>query len=537
MIVTSGELLCTVVNDILDYSKLQTGNVVVEIRRTNLQETLDSVVKSFEPKALSKKLGFKTMYSPLVPEFVDTDNNRLQQILYNLLGNAVKFSDEGGSVEFAVDLVYPATCPAAPQKMNPNDIEEGASPSQEVVPLSPNCPFHRTRKHATNCDHVVYSTPLSLDSPDPTACFSGGKDDRPPTDVHSTVSCSSCRGILRFTVKDYGHGIHSKDFGRIFEPFSQATVDTERLYGGTGLGLAITAKLVERLGGRINVESELGEWSKFTVELPAIVRSTTDMSRLLHRLKDVRIVYVDEPGSSCNQRVVNNLELPVERFGSCQDMYEWFVEEERSHSGIFHICLVQEDLYCRDVYRKFAEATPSALVTFGPKRTIAESRAHFRAISDLIPCVLLQSLVAICDDKMCVRRTPSRLNRFRKVSVLIVEDNLINQKVLFKMLERLGVERIDIANNGQEAVDMEAEKNYDVIFMDMQMPVMCGDEACRIICKRYNGKDGRPKIAFVSAHANNTFETEVLDAGADGFMSKPFNIKQFEEFIQTLNPL
>ena len=523
MIINSGELLCTVVNDILDYSKIQSGNVVVDIRRTNLQETLDSVVKSFEHKARSKKLGFKTMYSPSVPQFVDTDSNRLQQILYNLLGNAVKFSDEGGSVELAVDVVFPG-------QGDPTSPESTYCEVQAEMPSAASkCPFQ----------HQLGAT-VTSDLGPPTSCpfarSTASKNESPIVpEVRESLPC----GILRFTIKDYGRGIDPKDYGRIFEPFSQANGDTERLYGGTGLGLAITAKLVERLGGTIRVESELGKWSTFTVDMPSVT-SQPDMSRLLDSLKNARILYVDRP-NECNERVINNLELPVERFDSCWDLYDWCIEETKSvrANSEFHICLVQEDLYSHDIYRRFAESTPSTLVTFGPHhRAIVESRAHFRSISELLPCVLMQSLADIRNEiherAGNVRRRP-RPDILTQVDVLIVEDNLINQKVLSKMLERLGVGRVDIANNGQEAVDRAVGYHYDVIFMDMQMPIMDGEEACRVICEYYRELDiRRPKIVFVSAHVSSTWETKAFDAGADGFISKPFNAKKFEDYVRSL---
>jgi signal transduction histidine kinase len=103
MIITSGELLCAVVNDILDFSKLESGNLLIDIRPTSVQETLDSVVNSIEHEATTKQLRFRTIYSTTLPLCIETDGNRLQQILFNLLGNAIKFSETGGAVELSVD--------------------------------------------------------------------------------------------------------------------------------------------------------------------------------------------------------------------------------------------------------------------------------------------------------------------------------------------------------------------------------------------------------------------------------------------------
>lgn len=488
MIITSGELLCTVVNDILDYSKLESGNVAVEIRRTNLQDTLDSVVNAFEHKARSKELAFCLSYSPLVPEFIDTDGNRLQQILYNLLGNALKFSDEGGSVELSVDVVNPAT----------------ASPIL-LATVAPACPLYEK------------------------------------TD-------SGERKMLRFSVKDYGRGIAKKDFERIFEPFLQASDETERIYGGTGLGLAITSNLVERLGGTIAVESELGQWSKFTVDFPGAAAADSGIHDLVCRLDDTRIFYVGKPTDGCSLGVLKSLHVRAECFDSFTDMYDYFASEPKPDraSARCYVFIVDEDMFSPNLYKAIiAETMPTirtALVTFGQQYWVVESRAHFRSLSELLPCVLLKTLVSLretCDSPRLRTihriRSESKLDILQHVEVLIAEDNLINQKVLCKMLERIGMDRIDIAQNGQEAVDMTSAKAYDVIFMDMQMPVMCGDEACRRIRERYSGSERRPKIVFLSAHAYDVFETKALDSGADGFISKPFNIKKLGDFLRTLD--
>jgi CheY-like chemotaxis protein len=211
-----------------------------------------------------------------------------------------------------------------------------------------------------------------------------------------------------------------------------------------------------------------------------------------------------------------------------------------------YLFLVDEDLFVPGLYNAIiTEAMPTirtALATFGQQYWIVESRAHFRSISDLLPCVLLKSLMSLresCDSSrlrtIYKQRSESKLDALQHVEVLIAEDNLINQKVLCKMLERIGIDRIDIAQNGKEAVDMASAKEYDVVFMDMQMPVMCGDEACRRIRERYHVSERRPRIIFVSAHAYDVFETKALDSGADGFISKPFNIKKLGDFLRTLD--
>jgi signal transduction histidine kinase len=536
MINTSGELLCTVVNDILDYSKLQSGNVVIELRETKLQEILDSVVNSFEHKARSKNIDFKIAYAPSVPDLIETDSNRLQQILYNLLGNAIKFSEPGGSIEFTVEMIIDQD-KASPSTSSPERTTKNQEGQMVETGLPYRCPFHRDHSSDTHSLSGDSAHSCESDSLASSRCPFTRSQAPSQTPSGAPAPARLNIGTLRFTVKDFGRGIDAADFERIFEPFGQVGADTSRVYGGTGLGLAITLKLVERLGGKIGVESEVGKWSKFTIDIPLAFRLHPSLGNLIGQLMGTGVTLV-EKGDECNQSVFDNLGLAVARFDSCQAMCDWFAQAGRNKALSPQICLIHEDLYIPDEYRRFAETTnATALVTFGPEhKSIPESRLHLRSITDRIPLVLLKSLVALRhhdqDVKLFTARRTPRMDAL--VDVLVVEDNLINQRVICKMLQRLGIERIDIANNGQEAVDMTATKHYGAIFMDMQMPIMCGDEACRIILDRYQGKARRPKVAFVSADVSSSFVSKATAAGAEHFLSKPFNVKAFERFIRTL---
>ena len=115
--------------------------------------------------------------------------------------------------------------------------------------------------------------------------------------------------------------------------------------------------------------------------------------------------------------------------------------------------------------------------------------------------------------------------------VLIAEDNLVNQKVLFRMLARLGVENIDIANNGKEAVTYASNNHYSIVFMDMQMPIMDGIEACKIIVGNHGKENAQPKVVFVTAHALSDFQIKAMNAGADGFITKPFSIDKIKDAL------
>ncbi len=429
MIVNSGEVLLTVVNDVLDYSKLETGNVEIDIKKSSLQETLNSVVNAIETKATSRSLRINTHFGCTVPEYIYTDSRRLQQILYNLLGNAVKFSQEGGTVDLTVKI-----------------------------------------------ERFVEPNTLGMN-------------------------------VLRFSVKDYGQGIDENDFEQIFLPFRQASAETERVFGGTGLGLAVTSRLVKNLGGSISVRSELGKWAEFIVDFPMLHRIMDDIDSYVETLKSMIVFMVTSSKGQISHVFqafgtehyeVSCMSFLVEQISSRLDG----LQAQRSRAQI--ICLVQEDLFNADIYARLRQIVPLHLTTFGPKYSVKRTERHFRSLTNVLPSVLMKSLAEL----VCIQlrsKSDSSLGGLalrslgvfkvplRDIRVLVAEDNRVNQKVIEKMLRRIGTESIEIVDDGQKAVNREANTSYDIILMDMQMPVLDGVAACREILGRENGRP-KPKI-------------------------------------------
>jgi len=581
MIVASGELLCTIVDDVLDYSKLISGNVDISIRTENLQETLDAVVQAIEFKARAKHLDFQTIYGPYVPQMFETDNQRLQQILYNLLGNAIKFSNEGGAVEFSVNVKKRSEASEVKSSTEytfelPTSIETGAAVSETEhtsvsglhdglsVGSSPeagmgdsddpeasspptNCPFHRS------------STPTEVSTPPSTVTNANSASRCPFTKSASSVArqggtsepsskSSTSEHVLQFVIKDYGCGIDSANFHKVFQPFLQANEDTTRLYGGTGLGLSITARLVARLGGTISVDSELGQWTKFTVEIPC-ENALTEKDLFSRSFENGRIVYVNGENRADDLRMLECCKMPIHTFDSIRGLDKL---PTRDKCGNFFFCFINEDMFDAEIFRRFLENHNAALLTFGPNHIVTGCRHRFRSLARLLPCVLMQHLSSCLDESSGDKKQEEELVHVRKevdvadLQILIAEDNIVNQKVLTQVLKRLKVpvEHIDIANNGQEAVNMTADKDYDFVFMDMQMPIMDGLEACRIIKDRAGGAAveelkleggtmGRPHVVFVTANVSSDFEEQAKAVGGDGFISKPFNLQTIEQFFHT----
>jgi len=491
MITSSGDLLLAVVDDVLDYSRLESGNVQIEIKNTSLQEALDSVVRSMATRAHANDISLRTFYDVALPERFYTDARRLQQIMYNLLGNALKFGRGGGFVELHIYV-----CARSPL------VEESDA----------------------------YFAPLEKTKLEPWAI-----------EVKDAV--------LRFVVKDYGKGIARQDFQKIFKPFLQDNNDTGCLYGGSGLGLAITTRLVHRMGGCISVESQVGEWSKFTVDLPysAEASAATDLDGILSRLRDSSLCLVSnmEEVSPNISSLCRNCDIPVACARSMEELLSQAPSVQSKRPCVF---LVQEDLYERKTFELLASSTSSkpVLLTFGPKSNVKEANDHYRSLLQLLPRVLMKSMSAQVADVMEQQRTNESSAKasltdeggvvgvpYSDLRILIAEDNVVNQKVLNRILKRLGAEKVTIVENGKLAVDREANEIFDIVLMDMQMPVMDGIEACRIIHDRVHS-DGlpRPKVIFVTAHALNTYEDKCYEAGADDFLSKPCSLSTVDLCFQ-----
>eukprot|EP00980_Cylindrotheca_fusiformis_P016264 scaffold4829_cov129-Cylindrotheca_fusiformis.AAC.24 len=535
MIYNSGELLRAVVDDVLDYAKLESGSFEVDICKTNLQESLSGVAHSISQKIQEKNIRLRRHFSPDLPQYTETDSRRLQQVLFNLLGNSGKFSKRNSVIDLSVRLVPKSR----------NDDRNGLAVDWEG-----------DARELKDCD------------------------------------------IIRFSVTDYGKGIEKKDFKTIFQPFSQASKHTATVYGGTGLGLSITSKLVNTLGGRIAVDSEVDKFTKFIVDLP-LKGAPVDIATLKKRLQNVCIITIqpaeqfdysfttypiaEEPrifGSS----VCNQYGLSVLSTHNIHDLKGKACQLKAQNPGKHFALLVDEVLYNDlELARTMEELGKEncTLMTFGPNYEIeATKKRHFRSLKGVFPCILLDSIANYIDqskhelaayhrsDSLSVHPShtlngassvaiPSSQGKLstasgpriqnttvtkptkefkypqskQKLKVLYAEDNKINQKVLTRVLNRVGIMDVTIVDDGLKAVNITEKESYDIIFMDMQMPVMDGVEACNLIVERDKGAN----VIFVTAHALDEFKHKARAAGGVGFISKPFRIGDIEKVVSSLD--
>jgi len=427
--------------------------------------------------------------------------------MYNLLGNAVKFSKDGGVIDLSISLV---------------------SPEKDV-----------------RADGTKTGTGTSEDHDNPS---------------HQ----------IRFRVKDYGTGIDKKNFSKIFQPFSQADKETQSLYGGTGLGLAISSKLANALGGNISVDSALGEWTEFTVDIP-FEGTPVDTSAIRMQLQSIHIFCVMQDAN-----IVAHIRAIMEEFQANFSIHpdlpdvDACLERESLLAFKLLVYLVDERLYSSETFEHMKARVPCRLFTFGPSLSVAETEGHFRSITHVFPSVLTAKLALMGESRKSprmstrfsmIRRSFSSIktagssddsemaNSLRRsfqsmsqtmepslspLRVMIAEDNLINQKVLLRLLKRVEVEDVTVVDTGAKAVELEAANAFDVIFMDYQMPVMDGVEACRRISRRAQGSHPPAKVVFVTANASTEFETECYEAGCVDFLPKPFNVRDIEALLQSL---
>lgn len=368
-------------------------------------------------------------------------------------------------------------------------------------------------------------------------------------EVVLTVKNGKKKDELLFSVRDTGIGIPPERVDALFQSFSQADSSTTRKYGGTGLGLAISRRLVEMMGGRIQVQSEgvpgKGSTFSFTIQTePAKVPSRMaqkDMSRLETILHGKRLLIVDD--SATNRRI---LHLQTQRWGmrpretgSPKQALRWLKADEHFDLAILDMHMPEMDgVELARAIRKLPDGKclPLAMLSsLGRRESTLEDTdfvAHLH--KPLKPSQLFDALVGIFVASVPDKKAePSdkrsqfdrEMGRRHPLRILLAEDNLVNQKVALRILEQSGY-RADIASNGKETLESIARQPYDVILMDVQMPEMDGLEATRQILFRWPKKKDRPHIIAMTADAMESDRDMCLATGMDDYVAKPIRVPE-----------
>lgn len=479
---SSGETLLDLINDILDFSKIEAGRLELEIIDFDLQSMLDNLCSTLAIKAQEKGLEFICAEGPEVPAILQGDPGRLRQILTNLVGNAIKFTRSG---EVTIRVT----------------VEEET-------------------------------------------------DDE---------------ALLRFSVHDTGIGIPREKFAILFDKFSQVDASTTRQYGGTGLGLAISKQLSTLMGGEIGVNSEKGKGSEFwfTARLKKSCTGENLRAPLLSSMQGVHVLIVDD--NATNREV---LRIQVASWGmipseaadgptALQMLYQ-AIDTDR----VYRLALIDmqmPDMDGEELGRTIRsdrrlDATGLVLMTSMGKRGDAQrvENAGFSAYlskpvrpSELRAClatVLMHRKEPIELQPIVTRHSLRDIYRHytqdqeKKASILIVEDNIINQKVAQEIITRFGL-KSDIVSNGAEAVKALASVPYDLVLMDIQMPVMDGIEASRAIRSPDSGvMNSQIPIIAMTAYALEGDREKCLEAGMNDYLSKPVNPQAMAKALERWLP-
>jgi len=470
----SAGALLTVINDILDFSKIEAGKIDIETIGFDLRECVETTLKTLALRADEKGLELLCDIGDDVPMTVHGDSIRLGQMLTNLVGNAIKFTNEGQvGVKVEVDSKY----------------------SQTVV--------------------------------------------------------------LHFIVSDTGIGIPKEKQKAIFESFTQADTSTTREFGGTGLGLTITSRLAAMMGGRIWVESEPGKGSEFhfTITVGAgieqIQHPESDLPYNL--LANTRVLVVDD--NETNRRILDRMLTRWEMRPTCVEggadalrelMSAWetgdpyrlvltdmhmpgmdgfgLVERIRNHSEVATATVMMLSSGARrGEMARFRELGLFAYLV-KPIRQSELRDAIARSLDRRDPESALKTIPAALE-----RRAPKAS---AALHVLLAEDNTVNQRLASRLLEKRG-HRVTIANNGQEALNLLERASYDLVLMDVQMPLVDGLEATKLIRDREKGTGLHQPIVALTAHAVKGDEERCRDAGMDGYLAKPIRPQELDAVLDT----
>jgi PAS domain S-box-containing protein len=462
----SADALLGIINDILDFSKIEAGKVQIETVDFDLGLLVEGVVSLFVEAAESKHLELTSIIEPDVPALLHTDPTRLRQVLINLVGNAIKFSRVG-------EVALKVTC-------------------QEQ------------------------------------------------TDAEA---------VLHFAVRDTGIGISDEAQSRLFSAFVQADGSTSRRFGGSGLGLAISKGLVEAMGGQIGVHSGPGEGSTFWFTVKAVKQAAAAPPRT--DLTGLRALVIDDQ--------------PTNRAALRTQLISWRVEvteaenfddavnalRDASHQGRpFDFALIDHQIHDRqgtDLARavlrepEIGKVRMILLSTFGQRpseETMADAQIAALLTKPARQSQLYDCLVNVMSDRFPPAHRPwaaagsakqisaagpaskQGLGDLQGSKLLIVEDNPINQEVARYQLAKIGY-RVDVANDGREALEMIDRNDYAVVLMDCHMPEMDGFETAAHIRRRSDRKRNVPIIAVTASAAAGEKE-KCLEAGMNDFLLKPF---------------
>jgi PAS domain S-box-containing protein len=469
----SADSLLAVINDILDFSRIEAGKLSLDESPFSLRDSLGDTMKSLAFRAHNKELELACRIHPEVPDIITADAGRLRQVIVNLVGNAIKFTETG-----------------------------------EVV--------------------------LSVEQVDRSGNFV----------------------TLQFQVADTGIGIPEDKRASIFDAFEQADVSRTRKHGGTGLGLAISRRLAEMMGGQLWLDLEKQEGSTFYFTIRCGVTEparAVPTRREINMLEGARVLVVDD--NDTNRRILEELLTNwtmVPQLADSAPAALKMLQQAESGGRPFHLVLTDVHMPVRDGFslveeirrHKELRSTIIMMLTSGDQ---PEDLDHCEQLgvaayllkpikqSELFDAIMHAIGIEVTDVTPRGARAYATMPRVRPLSILLAEDSLVNQRVAVALLAKHD-HKVTVANDGQETVELWEAQPFDLVLMDVQMPLMDGYEACRQIRARERSTGRHTPVVAMTAHALKGDRERCLEAGMDDYVSKPVHAQRLFEAIAAQFP-
>ncbi len=511
MVKTSADSLLHVLNDILDFSKIEAGKLEIDSYPFALRDRLGAMMKAPGLRAHQKGLELICRISPDVPDAVAGDALRLRQVITNLVGNAIKFTDHG-------EVVL--------------DVEVAGSEDDKVT------------------------------SEDDKVTRWQGDKVKEPTD--SSVTQSSCHPVtlspchlvtLSFKVSDTGIGISADKQRLVFDAFTQADSSTTRRFGGTGLGLAITSQLVALMGGRIWVESELGTGSTFHFTVRLAESPEGQPVKVLNErmnLDGLPILVVDDNATNrlMLEEVLTNWGMRPTAVSNGITAME-AMKRAAAYGDPFMLVLLDAFMPEMDGFTVAAQikrdpelSHATIMMLSSADRTGDASRLRELGVvcylrkpitqSELFDAILTAMGAAPKDAPESLRAAgASTPQGQRSLHVLLAEDNKVNQQLAVKILQKRG-HTVVVASDGTEALAAMKRESVDLVLMDIQMSQMDGFAATAAIREQEKTTGGHVPIVALTAHAMKGDREHCLAAGMDAYITKPLRAEELFEIVARL---
>ena len=448
----SSDNLLTIVNSILDLSKIRAKKMELEAIAFSPIDIFADTIDLHEVKNADKKISYTAFIDPSLPMLIG-DPTRLRQIMTNLIGNAIKFTDTGGSIDVSIEQIK-------------SDNKES---------------------------------------------------------------------IVQFSVRDTGIGITPEQKAKIFEAFSQADISTTRQFGGTGLGLAITSDLIQHMGGKLEVESTPGEGSEFFFTLTFEKAGEDEKHR--SEFSNLRLAYY-HPKETKNRVFDRTILRYLQALSPQNEVLRTIPENIGAHHDVlfldYSMAAVRRDIH--NILKQDIKIVLMGYISYKEEIDRLPTDNASVLYYPLLYTKLLKAIGSICqtsdalDTKEAIDTKGN--NTLEGLHILVAEDNVVNQKLIRTVLENLNL-TVTLVENGQEAVTERKQNRYDLILMDIQMPVLGGIDATKeiLVFEEQEGLTHIPIIAL-TANALQGDREKYLAAGMDDYISKPIKVEQIRHVIQ-----